>query len=440
MRQLSIRRGRKRSRLCQPLDEKSPSVCYDTAGMTFQHSSFGIPRLLSVIALAAFGISPGFAENTAPAHHDHAAPSGVRSLDVFRAAGGDGKKVDLLTGESTPDNDHPHLLYRHSEDAGANWTPPVRVDTGMPSPFALNRGMDAQIAAAERHLIAVWMTAGSDRWGSGPMATAISEDGGQTWTAGPNPADDGSTTGHGFIDLTADNQGTFHLTWLDNRDGKQGLRYARSTDGGRSWSPNLTVKAATCECCSNAILAGPDGNVAILFRDGDPRDMQLVRSADRGLTWLPPIPMGAFAWHIDGCPHVGGGLTAIGDGDQAVYHALVRTGKDDHVGLYHVAAPVGQPASQPMRLGAPSASHPDLVANTKEHLAAVWDDRADGSSGIWGAVSQDAGKHWTEPTRLSSPDVDATHPRVLATETGFRVFWTEGRMGQPTVWASATLP
>lgn len=409
--------------------------------MIFQNLGFDLRRAFGVMAIIYFGISSGFAENKAPAHHGHAVANGVRTLDVFRESGGDGKTLDLLTGETPKDKETPQLLYRHSVDAGADWTEPVRVDDGMPAPFALNRGMDAQIAAAGRHLIAVWMTAGSDRWGSGPMATALSEDGGKTWTAGPNPADDGSNTGHGFIDLTTDNEGTFHLTWLDSRDGKQGLRYARSTDGGRTWSPNVTAKAGTCECCSNEILAGPDGNVAILFRDGNPRDMQLVRSPDRGLTWLPPIPMGAFEWSFNGCPHVGGGLASIGIGDKTVYHALVWTGKDDQAGLYHVAAPVGsESASKPQKLGPPSASHPDLTADAQGNLAAVWDDQAEGSSGIWGSVSQDAGKNWSPPKRLSRSEVEASHPRLVATESGFRVFWTEGHPGEPTIWASTPLP
>lgn len=121
--------------------------------------------------------------------------------------------------------------YRGSEDGGEKWSEPVCVDKGMPPPDKASRGMDAQIAGASDRLVAVWETKGTDAWGGGPMATAISSDGGKTWKPGPNPADDGATSGHRFIDVAADEDGAFHLVWLDGRAGKQGLQYARSGDG-----------------------------------------------------------------------------------------------------------------------------------------------------------------------------------------------------------------
>ena len=81
--------------------------------------------------------------------------------------------------------------------------------------------MDAQLAAAPdgQHLVAAWTTAGTqDRFGRGPIATAVSADGGATWAPGPNPADDGLSTGHAFLDLACDAKGSFHLVWLDGRN------------------------------------------------------------------------------------------------------------------------------------------------------------------------------------------------------------------------------
>ncbi len=301
--------------------------------------------------------------------------------------------------------------------------------------------MDAQVAAMGDRVIAVWTTAGTDQWGSGPMATALSNDGGKTWRAGPNPADDGTTTGHGFIDIAADRAGAFHLTWLDSRDGRQALRYARSGDAGRSWSANVTAKTATCECCSNAIVADSDGEVAILFRDGSPRDMRLVRSRDRGQRWLPAVAAGGFDWQFDGCPHVGGGLALAGRGANSVFHTLAWTGKTGRTGIYHVAVTGGdQPGSEPKQIGDATASHPDLAADAEGRLAAVWDSRAGETSSIWGAISADAGQSWSKPQRLSSATATATHPRVVIAGQGFRVFWTEESDGKPIMWATAVLP
>src|SRR5262245_65139412 len=142
----------------------------------------------------------------------------------------------------------------------------------MPRPDVVHRGMDVQVAASGRRVVAVWQTRGAGHFRGGPMATAISADGGATWSAGPNPAEGGSTQAQGFIDIAADSEGHFHIVWLDSRGGAQGLRYARSTDGGLRWSKNQTLDPETCECCWNTITTAPGGAIAVLYRDKDPRD------------------------------------------------------------------------------------------------------------------------------------------------------------------------
>jgi hypothetical protein len=296
--------------------------------------------------------------------------------------------------------------------------------------------MDPQIAAAGQKLCAAWTTAGTDAWGSGPIATALSADGGQTWVPGPNPADDGSTTGHGFIDLAADREGNFHLTWLDGRDGAQGLRYASSRDAGCTWSANVTLKTGTCECCANRLAVGAGGEVGILFRDKGPRDMAAALSRDGGQRWLAPMRVGAFGWNFEGCPHVGGGLAFAGD----KLHAVVWTGQREHAGVHYLgSAQRGETWSPPRRLGDATASHPDLAAGSAGEVAAAWDSPAGEHSLIQAALSRDGGATWSTPARLSPPAANASHPLIVPTSAGFRVFWTERPEAKPALWRSAPL-
>ena len=159
--------------------------------------------------------------------------------------------ADYEAGSKTP-----RLLHQRSGDGGESWTEPVRLDDeATPAYLPLSRRVDPQIAAAGDDIVAIWTTAGDDvfGYGTGPLATAFSSDGGKSWRPGPNPSDDGLTTAHEFIDMAADASGGFHLVWIDDRDDaegiRRGLRYARSQDAGASWSANATIDEHICGCC-----------------------------------------------------------------------------------------------------------------------------------------------------------------------------------------------
>ncbi len=344
--------------------------------------------------------------------------TGITSLDIYA----DGTRLHLLTG-TTDARGKNRLWYQHSEDDGLHWSETVRVGRKLPAPMRLARGADARLAAHGNALVAVWTGQGNGFMGSGPLITARSENGGTTWTAGPNPADDGSTDGHAFTALSTGRDGSIDLAWLDTRAQKiQGLRHAVSYDSGRSWSPNVTVDPATCACCWNTMTrAAGDGSTYMLYRDHDPRDMALaVRRADAP-AFERVGTVGAYNWRIDACPHVGGALSASADGQRL--HALVWTGADHRLGLYHLSSHNrGRAWSKPRRIGGDTARYADVATHANGRVLAVWSEAHGEGSVIYGT---ETGKRPAVPRRLSAPDVKASHPRVVATARGFLVLWTE---------------
>ncbi len=339
-----------------------------------------------------------------------------------------------------------------SNDSGATWSAPVSVGETQPPPEPAHRGaLMAQIAASGNVVsspsgrpAALKTASDGVRW-----RAPYSADGGKTWTPGANPADDGTSSGHAFIDIAADSDGTFHIVWLDTRNDTKirprlnerapsgkGLRYARSIDGGASWSENVTLDPQTCECCWNTIKTAPGGKVDVLYRSYSPRghgDRSV--SLDAGRTWTAPVRVGQFGWNINGCPHVGGGLAVDPTGKDNSVYAVVWTAKDDlNHGAYVLSSPDGGATwNEPAHLGDSTSWHSDIARHDRE-LIAAWDAFRDEKMAMFFARSADGAKTWSSPVQLSAPAASATHPRAISTPAGFRIFWTEQSPGKPSEW------
>lgn len=377
---------------------------------------------------AASATKPG--KSHAPAPGD-----GVASLDVAT----DGRRLHLLIARRETEDSQPVLEYQRSDDGGARWTAPQAiVHNDLPPPVGARRGMDVQLAVSGDRVVAAWtIYSAESRFGRGKIATAVSSDGGKTWIAGPNPADDGSDGDHAFLDLATDGKGVIHAVWLDSRLGRKALIYSRSADGGASWSPNVVLDDESCECCWNTITAVGD-RVLVLYRDKGPRDMAMLTSDDGGRTWGKAATVGAFDWQFDGCPHVGGGI-AVQPQPQSPVLATVWTGKSGVMGSYVQSSPDGgRTWSPPSRLGESNSMRSDIAARDGKAVVA-WDAVSDGQGAVYAMKSSDGGKTWSPPQKLSEPGVSATYPRVLPAGDGFRVFWTESADGKADAWQSKAM-
>jgi len=379
-----------------------------------------IPILLLLAACG--GPDPATAPVGDAGHHHRghdpaAAEAAIVSLDLVAADG----RAHLLLGRRQ--DDALVLSYRHSAD-GERWSEPRPVDLGAaPASPTLRPGNDAQLAVRGETLVVAWCSAGEGWGGSGPLAVAVSPDGGRSWTPGSGPADTGGRGGEGFADLAFAPDGTLHAVWLDQRDGSQGLRHATSRDAGRSWSANRSVDAATCECCWNALAIDADGVARVLYRDREPRDMALAGLAPGAERWSEAVPVGAYDWDFAGCPHVGGGIARSGEG---TLHAAVWSGAPGHAGVHVLASIDGGPWTSQRGFVVDGTLPRIAAAPAGEAVAAVWVQRGPNASQVVARSSSDAGRSWSAPIVLSDDGSAATHPHLVALGDGFVVLWRAG--------------
>jgi len=351
------------------------------------------------------------------AQHRSAPPPGVAHYDVHA----DRDRVHLLVGERVAHGIA--LRHRRSDDGGATWSAPTAVGGDAVEIFSPHPGEHPQIAARGDRVLALWTTRDTETKRGGPIAGAVSSDGGASWRPVANPAGSSSAGYHGLIEIAADGD-AFHAVWLRPSGQEaavtQGLHYARSTDG-EHWDAVATLDADTCRCCWNRVVATGDG-VGVLYRDGKPRDMAFAVLANGA--WREPVAAGRFDWGFEGCPHVGGALTS--DGKRAV-DALVWTGVDgERTGLYYLGSRDGGASfGDLVRLGDATARESDLARDGKR-LVALFNAGGPGASAIKRAESDDAGRRWSASTVASAgTGFELVQPRLAATSHGLATFWLE---------------
>ena len=379
----------------------------------------------------AAGFCPALCQGESAPVYPRTGYADILGMDVYA----EGSSIHALLVGKPADGGAAGLYYWFSADAGASWRPPLRLGFAADGKIMSRRGDEAQIAAAGRRIAVLWRRGGGLP-GAGAFVSAYSADGGAHWRRGQQPALGDATGNQSYADLAADRAGNFHAVWLDDREengNTQGLRYARSVDGGRRWQGEATLDAAVCTCCWNRVAALPGGRVAVLYRDDDPHDMRLALSADAGRSWRNLAAVGAFDWRFNGCPHCGGGIAA-GPGEPWPLHGVVWSGKDGAEGLYYLRSDDrGGHWSPPLRIGDGRSRESDIAALADGRVGVVY---AAAGEGAQFTQSADGGKSWSPPLLLGAA---ADHPRILATPQGFRAFWTEKRAAGGRVWAMRRL-
>lgn len=163
------------------------------------------------------------------------------------------------------------------------------------------------------------------RTGSGAydIATAISTDGGSSWSAAEQMNEDEAEAEHGFVSAFPWD-GSIAAFWLDGREFANwsfddpdallgtSLRLAWYQGTG-SVARREIVDDMVCDCCQPDVAMTTRGPV-VAYRDrtaAEIRDVVVRRFVDGA--WSEPAALGNEGWHIEGCPVNGPAIAARGD-------------------------------------------------------------------------------------------------------------------------------
>lgn len=289
-----------------------------------------------------------------------------------------------------------------------------------------------QVATGPDGSIHALYTVGRDVGARFPVSAlryARSADGGASWSV-PISVNEGEAFGsHNFHALLVGADGAVYASWLTSVQGASGVWLRVSRDGGRTWAPSRPIHTApTCPCCRTALALGPDGTLYAAWRkifDGDVRDVVVMASRDGGGTWEAPVKPRDDGWVFPGCPHAGPSLKVDAAG---AVHVAWWTGKAGEAGVWYARSTDGGRSWTPTAIAVgerASPAHVQLALAEGGTVLVAWDDGTAALPGVLLRASRDGGGTFAAPRRVSAPGVAATFPVLGVHHDSLTVAWTQ---------------
>jgi len=172
-----------------------------------------------------------------------------------------------------------NIYFSMSADSGKTWTPDVRVNEDVPG----YKGAPSLAVDGDGNIYITWS---DDRNGPADIYFAKSTDGGSTWTT-PNVKVNSPSSGYQLLSHTAvGDSGWVYAIWCDNRAGVWDGFFSMSKDSGGTWSPDVRVNDDDHRNVGDPRVAvGRDGVIYVVWKVGG---IYLAKSMDDGQSWTNP--------------------------------------------------------------------------------------------------------------------------------------------------------
>lgn len=168
-------------------------------------------------------------------------------------------------------NNVSNVMLRHSAD-GKTFSKPVRVNDREGDATVRNEN-PPKIAVAPNGDVYVCWANERGRW-KGNIRFARSVNGGKSFSPAITLNSDGDAepVGHAFQSLAVDVKGKVHVAWIDERNKRKEDRGAEiwmtvSDNGGRTFSPDRRILTDVCECCRTNLQVDAAGRFYLSYRN-----------------------------------------------------------------------------------------------------------------------------------------------------------------------------
>ncbi|HJQ70565.1 MAG TPA: sialidase family protein [Blastocatellia bacterium] len=222
-------------------------------------------RLATAILLLL--ISSAGASAQTHQHQHGSSPSGDGNFNPFVTSDGRGGFYLTYICRANGSSD---VMLRHSAD-GRVFSDPVRVNDREADAAVRNENPPKVAVSAGGEVYVCWSNERA-KW-KGDIRFARSTDGGKSFSKAITLNSDaaGEPTGHAFQSVAIDKRGRVYVAWIDERNKRAGDRGAEiwmsvSDDGGKTFSRDRKILADVCECCRTNIQIDGGGRLFLAYR------------------------------------------------------------------------------------------------------------------------------------------------------------------------------
>lgn len=305
-------------------------------------------------------------------------------------------------------------------------------------------------------LVAHWLLRGDQGGYDYGIRTAVSDDGGRSWSEAWIPHTDDTPTEHGFVSTMPLGEGRFGLVWLDGRDfalhgegryadhehpegPEMSLRFRTSGTDGRP-GPEQLLDRRVCDCCQTDMVRTSRG-LLVVYRDRSPEEVRDVYATRRTADgWTEPAPVHEDGWVFPACPV--NGPAAAGGGDRVAV-AWFTGARDTARVQVAFSRDAGATFGAPTRVddGNP-AGRVDVVLTDEGEAIVSWLERTEEGAEIrMRRVGPDGEAGSATTVARSTEGRSSGFPRMVRISDGTLVLaWTDVRGSEPRVRVARARP
>ena len=329
-----------------------------------------------------------------------------------------------------------YVVLQHSSDTGRTWSTPQRVQQ-TPEPISADGENRPKLAFGIHGEIYVAYTKPLAKPYTGEIRFARSLDGGRSFSAPVTVHANRDQITHRFESMIVDRQGRIYIAWIDKRDAEaarsanekyRGAALYYAVSNDAGASFNGDLKIADHSCeCCRIALALNPAGKPVALW----RHVFEPNARDHALAELTPdgavLPLIRASFDDWRIDACPHQGPALAYAQDGTRHQTWFNLKGDEGGVFYAAASPAGALGKPVRLGDAQAAHADVMVDGAT-VALAWKQFNGSATVIFGKVSRDGGATWRERA-LASTSGNSDQPHLQRMPSGIALLWRTQQEG-----------